>query len=167
MRNIIVVPYDEKWVAEFAKIKAELLKVLQDPAISIEHVGSTSVVGLWSKPIIDIDIVIEANMFHNVKANLETIGYIHVGNLGIAEREAFDYSDKNHLMEHHLYVCGKDSVELKRHITFRDYLNKHEDDRNKYSHIKIEMAQKYPHDIVKYMAGKQPVIQEIYKRCGL
>jgi GrpB-like predicted nucleotidyltransferase (UPF0157 family) len=167
MRNIIIVPYDEKWVSEFEKIKSELLKAMNDSVISVEHIGSTSVMGLWAKPVIDIDIVVEDDMFQIVKEKLETIGYFHVGDLGIAGREAFNYGNKNHLMEHHLYVCGKDSAELKRHITFRDYLRINEDDRNKYSNIKIKMAGKYPQDIDNYILGKQPVIQEIYKKCGL
>ena len=29
------------------------------------------------------------------------------------------------------------------------------------------MALKYPHDIDSYMEGKQPVILDIYKKCGL
>lgn len=167
IQNIIVLPYNEKWLSEFEKIKSELLNAINDSVISIEHVGSTSVVGLCAKPIIDIDIVIEDDMFDIFKEKLKIIGYIHVGDLGIAEREAFDYRDKNHLMEHHLYVCGKDAAELKRHITFRNYLRINEDARNNYSNIKIQMARKYPHDIDNYILGKQPVIQEIYKKCGL
>jgi GrpB-like predicted nucleotidyltransferase (UPF0157 family) len=53
MRNIIVVPYDEQWAIEFEKIKRELIKALNDSVISIEHVGSTAVAGLWARPIID------------------------------------------------------------------------------------------------------------------
>jgi GrpB-like predicted nucleotidyltransferase (UPF0157 family) len=167
MRNIIIVPYNEKWLSEFEKINSELINAMNNSVIAIEHIGSTSVAGLYAKPIIDIDIVIEDNMFDIVKEKLKTIGYVYVGNLGIVGREAFDYSNKDHLMEHHLYVCGKDSAELKRHITFRNYLRTHENDRNKYSNIKIKMAEKYPHNLDKYILGKQPVILEIYKRCGL
>ena len=41
------------------QIKRELQKALGELALSIEHVGSTSVPGLSAKPIIDIDAVIE------------------------------------------------------------------------------------------------------------
>ena len=43
MKKVIVVPYDEKWKAEFARIKEELLAVIGSHVIAIEHVGSTAV----------------------------------------------------------------------------------------------------------------------------
>lgn len=165
--NIIVVPYNANWVEEFEKIKKELLVVISDVVLSIEHVGSTSVIGLSAKPIIDIDVVVENDMFSIVKEKLKEIDYEHVGNLGIEGREAFSYKNKESLMEHHLYVCDKNANELKRHITFRNYLREHDDERDRYSQIKIEMAKKFPHDIDNYLLGKQSVILDMYKKCGL
>lgn len=165
MRTIIVVPYDENWPNEFEKIKNEILLSIKDVILSIEHVGSTSVKGLYAKPIIDIDIVIERDKLPIMIHKLEQLGYIHEGDLGIKDREAFKYSNKQHLMEHHLYVCPKDSEELKRHIAFRDYLRSHPEDCEKYSNIKIEMAKKFPHDIDNYIKGKGLVVMEIYEKC--
>ena len=113
-------PYDEQWKHDFLQIKAELTIALGQLAIEIEHVGSTSVQGLSAKPIIDIDVVIEDySRLENVILALGKIGYRHEGDLGIAGREAFKYDGKEHLRKHHLYVCPKDSQELKRHIAFR------------------------------------------------
>lgn len=66
-------------------------------------------------------------------------------------------------MKHHLYVCNKDNKELYRHIKFRDYLEAHEVDRDRYESVKKEMAKKYPEDIELYIDGKEPIILEIYK----
>lgn len=165
-KNVIVEDYNLQWKNEFERIKSELLTVLSGKINSIEHVGSTSVEGLAAKPIIDIDVVIDKN-FEEVKKALESIGYIHEGDLGISGREAFGYNNKSHLMVHHLYVCNKDNEELFKHITFRDYLKQHKEERDRYSSIKKEMASKYPEDIDSYIEGKQPVILEIYKKCGL
>lgn len=165
--NIVVIPYNPDWVEEFKKIENELLVAIQHDIVSIEHVGSTSVEGLHAKPIIDIDIVVENDKFSIVKQRLKEIDYEHVGDLGIVSREAFSYKNKEHLMEHHLYVCTKESSELKRHITFRNYLRLHADERDRYGKIKIEMAKKFPHDIDNYLLGKESVILDIYKKCGL
>ena len=165
--NIKVLPHNPYWKEEFKRIESELLIHIGDVVVTIEHVGSTSVEGLHAKPIIDIDIVIENNMFLIVKQKLKEIGYEHVGDLGIKDREAFSYTNKEHLMEHHLYVCDENSSELKRHITFRDYLRKNANERERYGKIKIEMAKKFPHDIDQYLLGKQSVILDIYKNCGL
>ena len=165
-KYVIVEDYNPKWKSEFEHIKNELLKILSGKINSIEHVGSTSVEGLAAKPIIDIDIVIDKN-FEEVKKALESIGYIYEGDFGISGREAFTYENKPHLMVHHLYVCNKDNKELHRHITFRDYLRQHKEDKKIYSSIKKEMALKYPENIDLYIEGKQPIILDIYKKCGL
>ena len=167
MRTITVVPYDSEWKNEFERIKGELAPFVSGLVISIEHVGSTSVQGLYAKPIIDIDIVIKKECFEAVKEQLVKAGYFHIGNLGIEGREVFEYKDKSHLMEHHLYVCDKDNDELKRHIALRDFLQKNDEYCRKYNEIKIEMAKNHPHDIDSYILGKQPVILEIYEKCGL
>ena len=104
--KVIVVPYDATWKSAFEDIKTELESAIGDLAVGIEHVGSTSVEGMSAKPCIDIDVIIrDYSVFDVVVKRLETIGYIHEGNLGIKDREAFQYSDKAHLKKHHLYVC--------------------------------------------------------------
>lgn len=168
MKKVIVVPYDEKWKHEFERIKTELLSVLENYIIAIEHVGSTSVEGIAAKPIIDIDIVIkDYNSLENVKEKLAQIGYTHEGDLGIKDRQAFKYGEKPHLMKHHLYVCPEYSEELKRHIAFRNYLRSHPDDRDWYGEVKMLAAKRYPEDINSYMIAKSPCAVEIINRCML
>lgn len=167
-RNIVVVPYDEKWKLHFEEIAGELRVALGELALSIEHVGSTSVPGLAAKPIIDIDVVIEDNSkLQAVIGALAKIGYQYEGNLGIPGREAFGYEEKTHLMEHHLYVCPKDSSELRRHLSFRDYLRGHPEAVQEYSRIKEEAARLFPHDIDGYINHKGTLIEKIYREIGL
>ena len=167
-RNIVVEPYNEAWKSDFEAIEKELAAALGDLALSIEHVGSTSVPGLSAKAIIDIDVVIEdRSKIPAVVEALATIGYIHDGDKGIPGREAFDYEGKEHLRNHHLYVCAQDADELKRHLSFRDYLSSHPEAVAEYSRIKLEGAKLYPHDIDSYIEHKAPFIQGIYKELGL
>lgn len=164
MRTIIVEPYNEVWAQDFTDISAELSAALGDKALRIEHVGSTSVYGLSAKPIIDIDIVIADDAkLDDIIAALSTIGYHHKGDRGIPGREAFDYEGKEHLRQHHLYVCRESASELKRHVAFRDYLRTHPDAVKEYSRIKAEGAELYPHDIDKYIEHKSPFIEAIYR----
>lgn len=163
-KHVVVLPYDEGWKQDFLKIKQELQDALGQLAIDIEHVGSTSVEGLSAKPIIDIDVVVEDNtMLKDAVAALERAGYEHEGDLGIPGREAFRYEGKEHLRTHHLYVCPKDSPELKRHIAFRDYLRSHPEAVKEYSRIKEEGAKLYPYDIDGYIEYKSLLINRIYK----
>lgn len=167
-RNIVVVPYDSNWKQQFEAIRAEIQDALGELALSIEHVGSTSVEGLSAKPIIDIDVVIEdESKLQAVIEKLAGIGYEHEGNLGIVGREAFGYTGKEHLQNHHLYVCTKDSPELMRHLAFRDYLRSHEEAVREYSRIKEEGAELYPKDIDGYIIYKTGWIEKIYREIGL
>lgn len=166
--KVTVIPYDESWQQAFAVIKNELEAAVRDLILGIEHVGSTSVQGLSAKPCIDIDIVIEDyTVFGAVVERLQSIGYIHEGDLGIKDREAFDYSGKTHLFKHHLYVCPRNSQELHRHITFRDFLRKNPEAVKKYSSVKESAAKLFPDSIDKYIEYKSPCIEEMYKICGL
>ena len=167
-KKVIVLPYDAAWKTAFEDIKREIQYALADLIIGIEHVGSTSVEGLSAKPCIDIDIIIQDyTAFDKIVKKLANIGYVHEGNLGIENREAFRYSNKPHLMAHHLYVCPQNSKELHRHITFRDYLRNNPEAARQYGQIKETAAQLFPDDIDQYMAYKSPCIAELYKKCGL
>ena len=166
--KVIVLPYDAAWKTAFEAIKSELERAVGDLVIGIEHVGSTSVEGLSAKPCIDIDVLIEDyGVFEEVVRRLAEIGYIHEGDLGIPDREAFCYSDKPHLMTHHLYVCPRYSRELHRHITFRDYLRNHPEAVKQYGAVKEEGARLFPDDIEGYIAHKTPCIEDLYRQCGL
>ena len=166
--KIVVLPYNAAWQAAFAKIKREIEEATGDLILGIEHIGSTSVEGMSAKPCIDIDVIInDYSAFAAVVDALKSIGYIHEGDLGIKDREAFKYTDKPHLMMHHLYVCPKYSEELHRHITFRDFLRSNPEAVKKYSMIKEKAARLFHDDIDGYMAYKSPCIEELYQECGL
>ena len=167
-KKVIVLPYDAAWKTAFEDIKREIQYALADLIIGIEHVGSTSVEGLSAKPCIDIDIIIQDyTAFDKIVKKLANIGYVHEGTLGIENRAAFRYSNKPHLMTHHLYVCPQNSKELHRHIAFRDFLRNNPEAARQYGQIKETAAQLFPDDIDQYMAYKSPCIAELYKKCGL
>ena len=57
--GIKIVDYNPQWESQFLKLESIFLKYLGDKILKVEHVGSTSIPGLKSKPVIDIDIVIK------------------------------------------------------------------------------------------------------------
>ena len=167
-KNVVVLPYDKAWKSDFEAIRNELETAIGDLILGIEHVGSTSVEGLSAKPCIDIDVIIkDYSIFPTVVSRLNSIGYIHEGDLGIKDREAFRYTDKPHLQTHHLYVCPQDSAELHRHLTFRDFLRSNPEAVRIYSSVKEQAAQLYPQQIDRYIEYKSPCIEELYRQCGL
>lgn len=163
-----VVPSDPAWSIRFMEVREHLLNILSGQDVRVEHVGSTSVPDLGAKPVLDIDVVLQnAADFGQIKALLEANGYNHMGDLGVSGREAFKYHDKPQLMRHNLYVLSEDADELKRHVTFRDWLRDHPQDREAYEQVKMAAARQFPDDISAYIDAKSGIILDIYQRCGL
>lgn len=87
---IEIVDYDPAWTHTFEAIQSIVWNCLKELVSRIEHVGSTAVLGLAAKPIIDVDVLLaDASDLMEAVARLERLGYRHQGNLGIEGREAF------------------------------------------------------------------------------
>jgi GrpB-like predicted nucleotidyltransferase (UPF0157 family) len=126
-------------------------------------VGSTAVPNLAAKPIIDIDVLLASETsLPDAIERLARIGYIHQGDLGILEREAFRAPDNE--LPHNLYVCPPRSVEFQRHIAFRDYLRAHPEDAKAYGDLKIALAKRFRDNRDAYIAGKDGFVKDLTSR---
>jgi GrpB-like predicted nucleotidyltransferase (UPF0157 family) len=164
-KNVVVEPYNPKWAHWFAEIKESIWPAIEDFALSIEHVGSTSVPGLAAKPIIDIDIIIpNMSSLNQAIAKLGELGYVHRGNLGIQDREAFKKKEPIH--RHNLYVCPQNSISLQNHLCLRNSLREDPSLRDEYAAIKYKLAEKFPDSIDDYIEGKTEFILNILRSHG-
>jgi GrpB-like predicted nucleotidyltransferase (UPF0157 family) len=158
---MLIETYTSNWIKNFTAIKCEIENCLDGLDCTIEHVGSTSVPNLDSKPIIDIDIIYSKLIdFEKIKSRLETIGYFHNGNQGIEDRDVFKRNGQStnvilDTVKHHLYVCPTESKALERHILFRNFLRKNDWARIKYQLMKYELAKKSNQDRKVYAALKE------------
>jgi len=171
MKNIVVNVYDPNWKKEFGKAHKFYSQLLSGVDATIEHVGSTSVEGLWAKPILDIDIIVKDDIMSKMVIELlKGAEYKHVGNLGLEGREAFRYKEDNPnitWMSHNLYVCIDGCENLINHILFRNHLRKNVESVKEYSCIKKDLAKKYPNDIDRYLDGKTDFITKILQQEGM
>lgn len=158
--------YTSNWIKSFTNIKREITIVFDKMEYAIEHIGSTAVQNLDSKPIIDIDIIYaDSSTFEKIKLNLEKLGYVHHGNQGIKDREVFKRNGKstNEILDkiqHHLYVCPVSSKALERHILSRDFLRKNEWARLKYQQMKYDLAEKAYQDRKIYAKLKELYVND-------
>jgi GrpB-like predicted nucleotidyltransferase (UPF0157 family) len=164
--SVVVVEYDPGWIAAFEELRQNIWPAVADLAMSIEHVGSTSVPGLAAKPIIDMTVVARsAGDVPTVVNRLAGLGYVHQGNLGIEGREAFQAPAP--APRHHLYACAVDSLALRNHLAVRDYLRTHPDIARQYGDLKKSLASRYPEDIGAYTEGKTAMILKMLGESGL
>ncbi|WP_207496766.1 GrpB family protein [Aridibaculum aurantiacum] len=173
--KIIIEEYSPNWASVFQQLRSIYLRHLADVVTDVQHVGSTSVVGLAAKPIIDIDLVIpnRENLVVVIK-RLHLLGYDHRGDLGIKDREAFKRRSDHvpfdpHIRtwpNHHLYVCPSDSIALKNHLALRDFLFRHPAQATAYGELKKRLALEHPYDIDRYIEGKTPFITGVLRAVG-
>lgn len=160
-QTVIISPYSPQWPLDFEALRAKIWPAVAQHADGIEHVGSTAVPGLCAKAIIDLDIIVaEQNQLVGVIECLAGIGYRHVGDLGIAGREAFTPVEPPPI-PHHLYACLAGSEALSNHLTLRDHLRRHLTARDAYGQLKTRLAAAHRHDIDAYIAGKTAFIEAI------
>lgn len=164
MRQITVVEYDPRWPSLFEELSAPILRVLADLAISVEHVGSTAVPGLAAKPVIDIDIVVLRAHVVEAIGRLKTLGYEHLGDRGVPQREAFEQPPGT--AEHHLYVCPSESSALANHLAIRDHLRANPEDARAYGDLKKRLAVEFVNDIDGYVEAKTGFLLAILRQHG-
>jgi GrpB-like predicted nucleotidyltransferase (UPF0157 family) len=126
---ITLVDPDPRWPALFAREAARIRSVLQDRALEVEHVGSTSVPGLMAKPIIDILLVVPDSADERCYLpQLQSAGYV----LRIREPEWFEHRlFKGPDTAINLHVFSSGAAEVQRMLRFRDRLRHDDAARNR------------------------------------
>ena len=139
---MVIKQWNSKWAEDFQVIKNILVENVSN-CLTVEHVGSTAIKGMYAKPELDIAIVTyNYKNFADIKLDLEILGYKHCGDQEIENREVFKrskkaYDDDLDNIPHHLYVCPEYSKELKKSIMFRDYLSINSDAVDEFNAIKF------------------------------
>ena len=161
--------YDPKWPEIYEKEAQTIKELLGDKILRIEHIGSTSIPGLASKPIIDMAVVVPTSEDANdLIEPLATIGYpfdldVHQATGG-TERHLFK---KGNPTEFHLSVCYADKGSfLERHVLFRDYLREHPEDKQIYKDIKKNALEKDPTGGDSYIQEKTDFVMRTLKKAG-
>lgn len=158
MREIVVVPYDDKWPEMFEAERFQLQILLGDVAEKIHHIGSTSVPGLPAKPV--IDILLEVSGIEELDEHtsaMSSAGYVARGENGIAGRRFFMKGGDRRT--HHVHAFSAGDAQIVRHLAFRDCLRKNRDTAESYAGIKCTAALLYRNDPHRYSAFKATFIE--------
>ena len=154
--------YDPNWVKEFEIRKQKLAEILGDEVLDIQHIGSTAIPGMFSKPQIDILVVVRD--LHNIKRRYDemlTAGFQPRGDYTGIEEEYFTEDDQRGVRLASVHILPQGHPEIEGQINFRNYLIANENDRNLYAVTKKELFARYRDDYSAYARGKQQVIEII------
>ncbi len=159
--EVQVVPYDPSWPSRYRREAALLREALGDCLVEIHHIGSTSVPGLWAKPIIDIlPVVTAVEEADRRRAALEALGYEYLGEFGIPGRRYLRKGGEHRTHQVHLF--GQESRdEIRRHLAVPAYLRCHPDAARDYAQLKRRLARRFPRDIDGYCDGKDAFVKAL------
>ena len=163
--DIVVTDYDPEWPHWFEWVRGRVWPAIEDIAVRIDHVGSTSVPGLAAKPVIDMDIVVAwSDDIQPMIERLASIGYRWRGDLGVVGREAFQPVADDGLPRHHLYLVVENSRAHLDHWLLRDLLRDDGDARERYAALKRRNVELANNDIDVYVAAKAALVAELLTR---
>ncbi|NKB67576.1 MAG: GrpB family protein [Candidatus Latescibacteria bacterium] len=172
---IEIIPYQIRWPEEFAAIGAHLRQLLGRRARRIDHIGSTSVPGLGSKDIIDLQLTLDsfADFAGQIQAPLEAAGFVLRPHTLADHRPddqrspgTFAYDpewEKRYLRERpgdrvlHMHVRVQGRKNQRYALLFRDYLRAHPQAAAAYQAFKMRLAKLVGDDRVAYPDTKDPV----------
>lgn len=163
-------PYDPAWSYLYELERQELMERIGPHALAIEHIGSTAIPGIPSKPILDIAIAVTSFEEADVCVEpLADISYEYKGESGVPKRRFFS---KGNPRTHHLHILEIESAEWANHLLFRDYLRAHPGTASAYALLKLDLAGRFANDREAYTDGKIEFIHgilrlaEVWKHAG-
>src|SRR5438552_2516062 len=147
--DISIVPYNPEWPNLFLLEADNLRKKLPRTLITrIEHFGSTAVLGLAAKPI--IDILVEVSSLEETKEKivpvLELEGYEYFWRTDTSPPYTW-FIKRNYEGQrtHHIHMVEADS-KLWERLYFRDYLREFPEEARRYEELKRNLSNKYQND---------------------
>ena len=154
--TIEVVEYDAGWPASFARLAAAIERALGPVALSVDHIGSTSVPGLAAKPIIDILLTVASvEDEDSYLPALEQAGFV----LRVREPDHRMFRTPGKDVHIHVYAPGRQ--ESADYLALRDWLRGNASARTLYAETKKRLAEQSWPDMNYYAMAKSGVIAQL------
>jgi len=162
MSTVALSEYDARWPLQFEALAASIHRALGATALTLDHVGSTSVPGLAAKPVIDVALTVPSSAAEaGYGPQLEAIGYT----LRVREPNWYEHRMYAHYEPSvNLHVFSQGCPEAERMRVFRDWLRTNATDRALYEQVKRSLAAKDWRCVQDYADAKSDVVREILQR---
>ena len=154
--------YRDDYPVIYEKEKEELLEIYKDKIKYIDHVGSTSIIGIKSKPIIDINV--QTDDLDDFKKITESSVEGDIYTVKKEPTMGGDYlirKEEDGKVKAFIHVYKTGDINCLTSIMFRDYMNSHKDEAKRYEALKMELYDKYNGNRKEYTYGKDEYIKRI------
>ncbi len=164
---IELVPFRNEWVSVFESEKENIVKILgKDTVLRIEHIGSTAIAGIYSKPTIDILVEIPepVNMNKKIIGTMNSSGYHYILRNDMKPPymnfvKGYNLKGKKE-QTFHIYLAPEQHLLWDR-VYFRDYLVCKPEIAKEYEKLKLSLAKKHPFNREDYTHGKTEFVLQI------
>jgi GrpB-like predicted nucleotidyltransferase (UPF0157 family) len=161
--SIVVFDYDANWPILFEQESTRIQQALGSFALAVEHVGSTAVPGLSSKPIIDLMVGVPS-LEQATERSIEPIrslGYNYMPEYASwLPGELFFRKGPPGPWTHHVHLMEPSCPRWEALLVFRDYLRAHSEAAQAYANLKRALAASSVDDIKAYRTGKNIFVEE-------
>lgn len=152
----------DAWLAVGTELRDRVVEILDGVAADVELVGSSSVLGLLAKPIIDLAVGLPAGQaFPPVVARLAAAGWIYRGDAGEDGGQVFVLEVRPWYRVAHLHVVEHDGNQWRNYVRFRDLLRRSAVARERYEAVKLRLASQDHVDRKAYTTGKTEVVSSL------
>jgi GrpB-like predicted nucleotidyltransferase (UPF0157 family) len=164
-----IADYDAEWPEKFAqqrdRLSTALAIWLSGP---IEHVGSTSVPGLASKPVIDMLAPVRSlSKARRAVRILQDAGWLFWPSDPNGSWRLWFLRPRPDARTHHLYLIESGDPHARELLVFRDLLRSHTHLREAYELLKHQLAQTYRDDRESYTAAKEHFVGTVLQQAGI
>jgi len=154
----------EAWLAVGAELRNRVAEALDGVAAGVEVIGSSSVLGLLAKPIIDLAVGLDANQsISPATARLQADGWIYRGDAGNDGGHVFVRETRPWHRVAHLHIVEYNGSQWRNYLRFRDLLRRSPEARERYEAVKLELAGQQPTDRKAYTSGKTEVVTSLIR----
>ena len=154
--------YRDEWPVLYESEQETIQSAIGDHIVDIQHVGSTAIVGMPAKPILDIAVAVEDfEKARDCIAPLAALGYSFKGENGIPRRHYFMKGEPCTL---HIHMVEETSDEWAKLILFRDYLRSDQRVAAEYARLKAALLDRLAGDRKAYQASKAQFIEEVLQK---
>lgn len=159
--------HEKEWELEAQNTISRLKNILGNVIKDIQHVGSTSILSIKAKPIIDIALAVDDfNDILGFEKELKDAGFYYRPNAQATIKNQLlfacgnFYEGTGNLQTHFIHVVRTNSMDWINYINFRDYLNRTPSVAKEYEELKVSLALRVPVDNGRemYLKGKHDFI---------
>ena len=160
--TVQVVPHRAEWRDLFEQERRVIHERIGCHVLDIQHVGSTPVPGLDSKPIIDIAVAVASTAaVRHCRKPLCDLGYIDRGDSGTDGGYLFVKESAPEVRTHHVHMVAIDDPQWLNYLRFRDMLRADGVLRTRYSDLKKTLQVQFAQDRKRYTMAKDDFIRGV------